>query len=389
MILGIDASNLGGGSLTYLTELLGHANPAAHGFSRVRVWGGRRVLDRLPERDWLEKIHQPALDGMFLRKTLWKLFQLRPVAQRGCDVLFLPGGNPCRFHPQVAMCHNQLPFDARERRRYPLWSRRRWRLEVLRRTLSFSFRRANGVIFVTEHSKVQVEAAMGLRLGAAVVIPHGVNARFLNPRPLAEVTGQRKAVWRLLYVSSIDQYKHHAALVSAVLRLRGQGFPLELHLVGRALHPRTQRTLRQMVGPGNQKGIYCHAEVPHADMGRVYEGADWFVYPSACETFGLSLPEAMGHRMPIAASCLSALPEVLNDAAAYFNPRSVDSIEQTLRALLEQPHRRRQLAKKAFRRAQQFSWVACAEATLAYIAGVARQHQGQSARSSAPERTIE
>lgn len=370
MVLGIDASNLGGGSLTYLAELLTHADPAAHGFSRVRVWGGRHVLDSIPEREWLEKCPQRALDGSFFQKSFWKLFRLGAVARRGCDVLFLPGGNPCGFHPQVSMCHNQLPFDARERTRYAPWSRQRLRLEVLRRTLHLSFRRADGLIFITEHSRAGVERALRTEFGA-VVIPHGVNGRFLNPRPLAEVSQQKRRVWRLLYVSSIDRYKHHTALIRAVLQLRQQGFALELHLVGRVLNQRTYRALRRLAGQGGETGIYHQPEVPHADMGTLYEQADWFVYPSACETFGLSLPEAMGHQMPIAASCLSALPEVLADAAAYFNPRSVESIEQALRTLLEQPHRRRQLAKKAYRRARQFSWTACSQATFGYLAEVA------------------
>lgn len=373
MVLGIDASNLGGGSLTYLTELLAHAEPTEHGFERVRVWGGRRVLGVLPERDWLEKCHQPALDGSFFRKSFWKLFRLGGRARRGCDVLFLPGGNACGFHPQVAMCHNLLPFEDLERVRYALWTKPRLRLETLRRTLRLAFSRADGLIFITHHSKRSVERALNTRFEHAVVIPHGVNARFLNPRPLNEVLQTARTSWRLLYVSSIDRYKHQAALAEAVMRLRRQGAPLELHLAGPVRNPRSFAALRPLLERSAETGIFHHGEVPHAEMGPVYERADWFVYPSACETFGLALPEAMGHRMPIAASCLGALPEVLADAAVYFNPRSVDSIEEALRTLLQQPHRRRLLAKKAYHRAQQFSWTACSQQTFGYIAQVARR----------------
>lgn len=374
MVLGIDASNLGGGSLTYLAELLAHADPSAHGFRRVRVWGGRQALDRLPEREWLEKNHQPALDGSFLRKSFWKVFRLGARARRGCDLLFLPGGNPCGFHPQVVMCHNQLPFDDLERVRYALWTKPRLRLEALRRTLRLAFGRADGLIFITHHSRAGVERALDTRFETAVVIPHGVNARFLNPRPLNDVIHPPRTPWRLLYVSSIDCYKHHAALAEAVVRLRRQGAPLELHLTGRVLNDAAFRALRAFTDRSAETGVFHHPEVPHHDMGRVYEQADVFVYPSACETFGLALPEAMGHRMPIAASCLGALPEVLADAAVYFNPRSVDSIAEALRTLIQQPHRRRLLAKKAYHRARQFSWETCARQTFAYLAETHRRY---------------
>lgn len=379
MVLGIDASNLGGGSLMYLAELLAHADPIAHGFSRVRVWGGRGVLDHLPDRDWLEKIHQRSLDGSFFRKSLWKLVRLDQRARHGCDVLFLPGGNPSSFHPQVAMCHNQLPFESLERVQYAFWSKTRLRLEALRQTLRVAFGRADGLIFVTHHSRRSVERVLGVSFKNAVVIPHGVNARFLNPRSLLRVLETPKDPWRLLYVSSIDRYKNHAILAEAVQRLRRQGAPLELHLAGPVRNQRAFQRLQPLLERGTETGVFYHAEVPHADMGPVYERADWFVYPSACETFGLALPEAMGHRMPIAASCLSALPEVLADSAIYFNPRSVESIEEALRTLLQQPHRRRLLAKKAFSRARQFSWDSCAQQTFAYLAEVGHKYHAERA----------
>ena len=37
---------------------------------------------------------------------------------------------------------------------------------------------------------------------------------------------------KLLYVSTVKQYKHQWNLIEAVALLKQQGFPLELHLIG-------------------------------------------------------------------------------------------------------------------------------------------------------------
>jgi len=370
MTLGIDASNLDGGALIYLTELLTHADPAVQGFGWVRVWGNRRVLDSLPERDWLEKCHEPLLDGSVFRRTFWKLFRLDGAVEGACDLLFLPGGNLSNFHPQVSMCQNGLPF-CEDRKRYPGWSRNRWRLEVLRLRLGRSFRGAEGLIFVTKTSKKRAEAVLNQKFKAAAIIPHGLNSRFLRPaRSIAP------APWggRLLCVGGIDRYKNLLPLAEAVVRLRREGYPLTLQLVGRVLDFFTYRALERVARQADS-GLLLHPEISHANIGSVYENADAFVAPSGCETFGLVLPEAMGYGLPIAAARRSALPEVLGDAALFFEPDSVESIVGALRQLSYDAPLRAALSQRARQRAEAFSWKICADETLAYLARIARHHQ--------------
>lgn len=370
MTLGIDASNLDGGALIYLTELLAHANPAAQGFGWVRVWGSRRVLDALPERDWLEKCHEPLLDGSAFHHTFWKLFRLDGAVEDACDLLFLPGGNLSGFHPQVSMCQNGLPF-CQERKRYPWWSRNRWRLEVLRLRLGYSFRRAEGLIFLTKTSKKGAEAAMSQQFKAATVIPHGLNSRFLRP---ARSTNSVPWGGRLLCVGGIDRYKNLLPLAEAVARLRREGYPLTLHLVGRVFEQATFRTLERLARQ-TDSGLFLHREVSHATIASVYENADAFVAPSGCETFGLVLPEAMGYGLPIAAARRSALPEVLGEAALFFEPDSVESIVTALRRLADDTPLRATLSQRARQRAEEFSWKTCADETLTYLARIAQHHQ--------------
>src|SRR5690348_2885556 len=58
MNVGIDASNLrSGGGMTYVVELLAHADPARHGIDKVTLWASEAMLARTAPRPWLERVH--------------------------------------------------------------------------------------------------------------------------------------------------------------------------------------------------------------------------------------------------------------------------------------------------------------------------------------------
>src|SRR2546426_5596379 len=81
MRLGIDASNLrAGGGVTHLIEMLRAANPRAHGFSQVIVWGGKATLNQIEDRPWLEKVFQPLLDKGLPYRVYWQRFRLSRLA---------------------------------------------------------------------------------------------------------------------------------------------------------------------------------------------------------------------------------------------------------------------------------------------------------------------
>ncbi|MEO9459481.1 MAG: glycosyltransferase family 1 protein [Lentilitoribacter sp.] len=62
----------------------------------------------------------------------------------------------------------------------------------------------------------------------------------------------------------------------------------------------------------------------------LYENAAGFVFPSLYEGFGIPPLEAMQLGTPVLASNSTAMPEILNQAAMFFNPRSVDEMTALL-----------------------------------------------------------
>ena len=185
-IIGIDAANLrSGGGVTHLVELLNSADVAIEHFNSVHVWTGSQTACRLPRKEWL-KVHElPELNGSLFRRSLWQRYKLSHAAREaGCDCLFVPGGVFAgQFKPAVTMSQNLLPFERRELFRFG-FSATTLRLLALRFLQGRSFRRSDGVIFLSDYAKSVVSSATGRLRGEVQVISHGLSPRFLAaPRP--------------------------------------------------------------------------------------------------------------------------------------------------------------------------------------------------------------
>ena len=381
MILGIDAFNIrAGGGVTHLVELLRVANPQVHGFKDVIVWGGSATLEKIDRRNWLRTVPDPLLDRGLFWRVYWQHFRLKALARNaGCDVLFVPGGSDASsFRPMVTMSQNLLPFEWREMRRYG-WSLTTLKNLLLRWTQSHSFRKTDGVIYLTKYAHDAVLKVTGPQHGRTVIIPHGINPRFLLPPRL-----QRQSVdyteaqpCRVLYVSKVDQYKHQWRVAEAVAQLRAAGVPIVLDLVGPsdAGMGRLETTLRR-VDPGGAFINYCGA-VPYEKLDASYRAADLCVFASSCENMPIILLEGMAAGLPIAGSNMGPMPEVLGDAGLYFNPEDAKDITHTLRALIEAPDLRARLARAAYERAQQFSWIRCAHETFGFLADIANNNRAR------------
>jgi glycosyltransferase involved in cell wall biosynthesis len=376
MILGIDASNIrGGGGITHLVELLKAAHPLEHGFGKVIVWSGQETLSKIEDRPWLVKSHQPQLDGNLLGRIAWQRYRLSRLAKNaGCDVLFVPGGSYAgSFRPIVAFSQNLLPFDKGESRRYG-WSPTGIRLRFLSVTQARTFRRADGLIFLTRHARDAVMRRIGTTAGETRIIPHGIDGRFACPPreqlPIGAYSNARPL--RILYVSIIDVYKHQWHVAEAVARLRARGLPVTLDLIGPAYAPAWKR-FRQTMSRVDPEGEFVSysGTLPHDALPLRYAGADIFLFASSCETFGQILLEAMYSGLPIACSERSSMPELLGEAGRYFDPEDPEDIARVLVELIDAPDLRARCAAAAYQRASAYSWQKCARDTFSLLAEVA------------------
>lgn len=104
-----------------------------------------------------------------------------------------------------------------------------------------------------------------------------------------------------------------------------------------------------------------------SDLAAVVTGAEFMIYPSLGEGFGLPPLEAMAAGTPVITSNADSLPEVCGEAAIYFDPNSADDLSGSINLLLNNKKLSEYLREKGSSRARLFSWDKCALETISAI----------------------
>lgn len=99
----------------------------------------------------------------------------------------------------------------------------------------------------------------------------------------------------------------------------------------------------------------------------LYREAKIYIFSSYCEVFGLTTIEAMSQGCPVLVSNTSALPEINNSAADYFNPDNIDEITSKISEIINDNEKIKIMSINGFKRSKQFSWKKNVEDTFKII----------------------
>ncbi len=275
------------------------------------------------------------------------------------------------FRPYVTMFQNMQIFEAKERNRE---TNKEWlRLKLLQLVQSQTFQKASGLICLSEYARnyltqhhPQLVAQTPVQL-----IFHGTE-NFRNENSVSRIQSSNgPQILRILYVSTVKKYKHQWTLINAVGLLREEGVPIELHLVGGG-DSQSLSWMRKAIQRNDpeREFIFVHGSLSYEETVKWYSKVDMFVFPSTCETFGISLLEAMTAGLPIASSDRGPMPEVLKDAGLYFNPESETSIKNCIQYLIGNNNLRKCLSAKAKQYSLTYSWKKCDDETFTFLRNV-------------------
>ena len=277
----------------------------------------------------------------------------------GADVTFSPANyGPILAPNSVILLRNALSVAFVERRPVKLAY---WAAVYLATALSLLF--SKRAVTVSEYARSAASGGIiGLFQDRLTVIPHGVSEIF-SP---AETEPRRESY--LLAVSDIYVQKNLKNLVYAFSRVCAEHPEMTLKIAGRPIDEDYFSELKTIVGEEKLEGkVEFLGQKSPQELVQLYRRCNLFVFPSTVETFGNPLVEAMACGTPIACSDRAAMPEVVGDAAAFFDPMDLDGMADTISGLLKDEKRRRELGRKAIKRAKLFSWEKTAKRTIDVI----------------------
>lgn len=230
--------------------------------------------------------------------------------------------------------------------------------------------RCDAVICVSESTKRDLLECMKVDASKVSVVHHGFEhaseGRGLTSEEEA-LNSELTSMPYLLYVGARDGYKNFQGFLKA---LAACDFKQDLRVIAFGGNPLTQQEISLCGQLGFSSNAVRQCGGSDALLRSLYRSAEAFVYPSLYEGFGFPPLEAMAEGCPVISSNASSMPEVIGDAAEFFEASSIESISTALNAVVSSEDRKSELREKGKQQIQCFPWSKCATSTAAIYQGL-------------------
>lgn len=243
---------------------------------------------------------------------------------------------------------------------------RSWLAERL--FLGAAIRRARHIIAVSEFTKKELMDYLRVPSERITVAPNAASLDF-HPQSartqldLSEIRSRYNLPKQfLLVVGTVEPRKNPKRILAAFTELSPvlqRKYPLIwAGKMGWSIGSDVRIKMQEL----SRAGVFRHLNyVVDTDLPRLYNLATALVYPSLYEGFGLPPLEAMASGCPVVTSCVSALPEVVGDAALLVDPNNTHEIAFAMRQIVSDPALRRTLIAAGIKQAKRFQWTETAK----------------------------
>jgi glycosyltransferase involved in cell wall biosynthesis len=210
-------------------------------------------------------------------------------------------------------------------------------------------RRAILVFTVSQTTKQDLQEIFGFEDQRVKVIYNGVSEFFFQRTP--QISGF--AFPYVLYTGNLKPHKNLPTLLKAFSLVKERFSELRLVLVGVNPDKPFCQLMRDLE---IKQRIVIKGYQPQESVIRFLDGAEFFVFPSLYEGFGLPPLEAMARRKAVISSSGGSLSEILGDSALYFRPDSAEELAERISLFMEDRELREDYENRGFEHSAKFRW---------------------------------
>lgn len=319
-------------------------------------------LDDLPSgRDgWRYKILRPP--KLWTKITLpWYLY----TANDKYDIIF----SPTHYIPIVSPIKRVVTIFDLAFLYFPemFTNRDLWQLKS---GTNFSVKNADHIITISHSTRKDIMKSYNIAKDKITISYPGFDSQIFHP--IGEQEGIKQVLNKysieggyIIYIGTIQPRKNISRLIEVIARINN----LKLVVVGKTTgQGRNAWMFEEILKKPQQLGVedkvIFTGFVPTEDLPYLINGAQAYVLVSLYEGFGIPVLEAMACGVPVVASEISSLPEVVGDAGLLVDPYSVDQIEQAIRTIITDKKLRQKKIELGLKQAEKFSWNKMAKTVL-------------------------
>lgn len=198
------------------------------------------------------------------------------------------------------------------------------------------------VITVSNFSKKEIQKYIGKISKNINVLYYGIDDSIMTGQHQPEDSKMVRSKYNLpenyiLYVGSAKPHKNFNVLLKA-FNLLLKDFPdQKLAVVGLSKSEVKQSGFLESIDLKSDElltGLIFTDYVSDSDLPLIYKNAEFLVFPSYYEGFGLPPLEAMINYCPVVASDTASIPEVCGNAALYFDPQNELELYEKMKIFL-------------------------------------------------------
>jgi len=212
--------------------------------------------------------------------------------------------------------------------------------------LGFVLRRGSRVVVFSEEQKQFVVSRYGVSGDMVRIIPNGVGEEYFNRKTSRETQGLLK----LLYVGRLSVQKRVDRLIPIMKQLKGVA---TLTVVGEG---EDRKQLERSAKDERLDNITFVGRKSPEEVRSYHKKADAFITTSDKEGMPLSVLEAMAAGLPVIASDVLGLRELVGDTGVLVSPQTTEAFVLAVKELYEDDAKRKTLEKRSIERAEQFTW---------------------------------
>jgi len=210
-------------------------------------------------------------------------------------------------------------------------------------------KRAICVFTVSQTTKQDLQELFDFEDYRIKVIYNGISDSFFQSSP--QISGLSFPY--VLYTGNLKPHKNLSTLLKAFSLVKERFSELRLVLVGIDPDKNFYQLIRDLK---LKQRIVIKRYQPQEDVIRFLDGAEFFIFPSLYEGFGLPPLEAMARRKAVISSSGGSLGEILGDSALYFQPDSADELAEKISLFMEDRDLREDYEQRGFEHSSQFRW---------------------------------